>query len=420
MAGLLIFVIVLGGIAFSILRAKKSKEAWATAAARLGFALSGHSTFRVGKISGERQGIQVVVDTMSRGGGDSRKLYTRYQCFYPAVGPSVRMTKQHAFSFFGNMFGNRTDLLIGDERFDDSVVIESIEAQAVNRFLSPSRKMAILNLFENYHYGEVTERSISVERPKLETSSEEIESQVTWLVQLALFMSAPTEVDLALEKQAHGDLAEAVADLHRINAATTPSKPPNAFTQLLEAEGHMAMGNGTAAAETLDAIEVQGNTEIDGLRRVAAHHPSPPMPPSQPAPRLSTDLPPLPPAEADSGFDLRQQAVIDDLFSSHRMGYEVEEHFLDNYVGETVQWTGDVQRVMTYRFDSDFEGEGIKANVLIGTLGNGQLVTNKINAVIQLDHHEDIDRDRNVTFTGTLARVDRYMRNIYISEASLL
>ncbi len=417
----IITLVVIGvvGLAIWYVRVKKVTEAWDAAAQQMNFQRVGVTLTSAGTIVGERQGVRLTIGRHTKRRSNRSEVFVRYFAEFPALGPPVELTKQHAFSFVNRVFG-QDDVLIGDPGFDERVVIDTNVPEAVNAFLSPSRKMAILNLFENNSDAKVTERSLTVDVRDAHSSVEQMVSMSRWAIDFSLFLSAPNDVDIALQNQANGNLGQAVEQLHEINAAPGP-EGPNSFTQLLEAEGHMAMGNGAAAAEILDQMDVTANNEAAGLREVAHRHPQPPLPPtSHAAPVQANVEAPAEPAAAAPGINLDQAAVIADLFSSHRTGYEVEEHFLDNYVGHQVTWSGPVTRSMTYRFDSDFEGEGLKVNIELGTLDNGQLISNTITAVVQLEDHNEVERDEHITIYGTLHRVDRYMRNIYVREAEII
>ncbi len=430
MAGFVI-VIFFVGVAFAVWYSNltTTKAAWDTAAQQLQFQRAGVSSFNPGSIVGERQGVRVTISQVQKG-GDNKETYTRYLAEYPAVGPPVELKKQHAFSFVGRFFG-QTDVLIGDAGFDERVVISTNSPQEVNAFLTPGRKMAILNLFESHDGAAVTERSVRIDTRGTEKSPEKMFAMAKWIVDMGLFLSKPSEVDLALQQQAVGNLGQAVEQLHEINEAAGP-EGPNSFTQLLEAEGRMAMGDGAGAAEILDHMHLPENKEALGLRDVAHKHPTPPDPPRPATPptppehaapvgqSVQPESEPAPALDQTPGPDLSQQTVIDDLFSSHRTGYEVEDHFLENYVGHLVSWTGTVTRSMTYRFDSDFEGTGLKVSIEIGTLENGQLISNTVTAVVQLEDHNEVERDDVITVQGTLHRVDRYMRNIYVRDAQIM
>ena len=115
-----------------------------------------------------------------------------------------------------------------------------------------------------------------------------------------------------------------------------------------------------------------------------------------------------------------QQSVIDDLFDSQRPGYEVEQRFFDVYESALVEWSGTVRRSREFRSDRDFSGAGVKVTIEIGSRGDSKLVSNQINAIVQLPEGTSIENDQQVRFRGTFVRTDRYMRNLFVANADLL
>ena len=112
--------------------------------------------------------------------------------------------------------------------------------------------------------------------------------------------------------------------------------------------------------------------------------------------------------------------MIADLFGSNRLGHDVETRFDEVYRGQRVRWSGTVERVRPYRGDRDFgAAPGTKVTVLVGHLGDGRLVTSRVEAVVQLPADVALERGAEIEFAGTLLRVDRFMRNLYVADAQL-
>ena len=102
------------------------------------------------------------------------------------------------------------------------------------------------------------------------------------------------------------------------------------------------------------------------------------------------------------------------------MSYEIAEHFANNYANATVSWTGTVVRFTSFRHDTDFgEGPAIKATVLLGGSGRSRVVSNEVHAVIRLPDGAAIQRDSEIHFSGTLMRIDRFARKLYVDRAEL-
>ena len=374
-----------------------------------------------GEIRGDIRGVSVHVDVHMRKSGDSRAAYTRVRLMYPSgVNESFYLSKQQPFSIFARLFGQR-DMIIGDPTFDSRVVIDAPDPIALDRFLTPARRMAILRMMESHQYVDVSARTLTAEAFRVEEDGRALVARIGHLVDIALVLSAPSDVDLALQQQRHGDLADAVQSLHTIN--DVQDMPPNSFTQFLEAEALVAMGDGEQASQVLDDLPVF-DAELGEWKMVARNHPKPvelkpiaaanlsrPEPESQPQPLQST---------LEEEVSLDQQSVIDDLFDSERPGYEVEQRFFDVYESATVEWSGTVRRVREFRSDRDFPGAGVKATIVIGSRGDSKLVSNQIQAIVHLPEHTSVEPEEHVGFRGTFVRTDRYMRNLFVANAEIV
>lgn len=422
--GALLFFVVLAVIGcavyFGTVQAHKTESAaWGSAAARLGLSHRPGGPFnREMAIWGDVRGIQLNVSPTNRGSGDSNERYTKFVLRFPAIGPRVELRKQTAMSRFTRMFSQAEDLVIGTPGFDERVQIDGDDPVAIARFLSPARQSVALALLEREQFVTITNRSIELERRGRMTDPHELEATVRHLVDMSLVLSAPTDVDLALEKQAAGDLDEAIGDLRAINDRFANTDGPNTFTQMLEGEAVLATGDGAAAAEVFRSIPPGGELEADRWLEVAEAHPVPPMPPasSASAPSASVPTPSSPPMV--DGPD--QDAAIEDLLASNRTGSETEARFLDHYAGAVVRWSGQVDGARPFRYDSDFDGEGTRVVLTIGSLGDGVLITNRVQAVVQLPPDAGVRRGDDVTVEGRLVRLDRYMRNFYLADAAVV
>ncbi len=427
--GLLIPLAAVGGIggavALAIGHHNKTKQAWFKAAETLGFAHTPGTMTTPPSMQGSVKTIFVEVAVVAKGSGDNKTKFTSYRIHHPAVGPPMTLLRQHALSRLTRLFAGRKDLVIGDPEFDRRVVIDADDPTTISAYLTPTRRIAVVQLLESWAHASITERMIEVHRSGVARSSTEIVTNVRRLVDMALLMTVPSEVDVALEHQQAGDLSTAAQELHRINTQHQTSGDPNSFAQLLEAEAHVAAGHGAEAQTVLASIdENRVDPEIRHWQAVAEAHPQP-APPKHPLPPAWTEaLPDTPdpelPAAVRGELDLDQHAVITALFESNLQGYAVEERFNERYEGHQVTWTGKVDRVRSYATDSDFGRiPGVKVNVIIGQLGDGRLVSNRIHAIVQLPEGSDIARDQTITFTGTFSRVDRYMRNLFVTTAIL-
>lgn len=401
--------------AWGLYSSKQRALGWETAAAELGLEYW-PAQWGAGEMRGIIRGMEVSVSVVRRRSGNNSSSWTRYSIGFPSGGPSVHMEPETFFSGWKAFLGMKgQDIVVGDPAFDQAVVVRGEDPTQIKRFLSPARRMAALNVFQGYDFGELSESHISAETRNAESSSQRIVHNVRRLVDIALVVSAPNEVDLALQYQDEGLLSEAVTALHDVNSAHLEVEVPNSFTQLLEAEALMAMSDGFQAQKALDAIAIGDNEEFAGWAEVAAGHPAPPSRPTRPPAQKAASVEPAQPS-----LNLEQQAVIDDLFTSHRQSYETEDYFLNTYVGQQVRWTGTIDRTREFRYDSVFDGTGQRAVVKIGVRGNGVLVTSTVDAIVHFPSDLPLGEDEEITFEGELVRLDYYMRNLYVAGGRLV
>ncbi len=444
----IIFVVIAVVITlFTYMSGTKANTAWDDAARGLNLTRSPGSAFSSGQIAGTIDGVRIDVDTETRGSGNNRKMFTIYSAILPVAGPNIDIRREGNARFFQKLFGGE-DLTVGDSLFDDAVRIDGANPANVRNYLTPARRIAVLSLFELFPNARLTGGHLKFESSGREGNAARLESNVRRLANMALIISQPQAVDHALQLEAQGDLAAGADALAAANR-----DQPNVYTQLLEAEARVALGERREAATILREVEqtLPEDPEVAGWRRVAeqpleqlpvsAPPPMPvqpqvveptPLPDSEPAPLpdpASVPTTPAPtsepvvaptPSVVTPAADLSAPAIIADLFVSNRMSYAVEEHFAATYRGRTVRWSGTVTKLGDSHLDRDFGGKpGRKAVVLVGHLGDGQLVSDEIDAIVQLPADADVSRDDQIEFTGTLLRVDRFMRNIYIADASL-
>jgi len=428
----LVFLLIFGGIAGLVVRsglqqAERRNAGWAQVGQHLGLNVANATIMKPGRLAGRIRGVEVLVTTVNKSSGNNNsQTFTVFELHYPPSGPSVRLTRQRTFnSFFRRLTGGR-DVIINDPVFDENVIVDGADPLEIGRFLTPTRRMAVLSLLSSWDSAEVTNRSMKVDRRGLVSDPQQLHGAIIRLVDMALLMSAPEEVDHALLLEAQGDLAQAAAELHTLNEANQ-----NTFTQKLEAEALVMMGERPAAEAILREVQATApaDPEVEGWRRVAGTPlPTPPAPPPTPAappiPTLEPSATPAssgPPASAaPSRLDVGVEETIGDLFGGDRMGFETEERFSLAYRGRTVTWSGTVDSTRSFRSDSDFGSEpGTKATVHIGSLGDSRLVTSQVHAIVHLPADAELERNQEIEFTGTLVRVDRYMRNIYVSLARL-
>lgn len=424
MFGLVVFLGIIPLIAlFTKQQNEQTRKAWSAAAERLGLRVELGGAWSRPSMRGTVDGVDIEVEVYLRGSGDSKSKYTRYKAQHPPVGPPVVMRRQGAFSFLRQFVGG-VDVQVGDPFFDNRVIIEASDPAAVTEFLSPSRKAVALQLFESYTNVRITSRSITIETRGVTRDVDELVRKVNRVLDAATVMAGAQPVDAALERRERGELSGAAQDLHAFNEGE-----PNSFSQLLEAETLVELGDHDGALGVLDRAEgrIGGDSSVAGWRAVAKRPPPPPPrglpqpPPSTASPSRPPLPPPLPVPTPAARTAPPQQQVIDDLFDRGLLSFEVVERFETTYAGAEVAWTGEVIGADRYRTDLDFgPGPGMKATILLGSAGTSQMISTRVHAVAAFGDGTELERGTEVRFRGELIRVDRLTRRFYVGSAELL
>ena len=391
------FILMVVGIVVAIAQNshRASSDAWKAAGDHLRLHFTPGNLFTQPQLQGSVRGIDVRVEVARRRGSNNNATVTVYSASMPqSTAPPVVFRRQHAGSFLRSFIGGH-DVVIGDPRFDDTIVVDSSEARAITEFLTPARRAAILSVFSGWHDVDVTHRRLSIRTRGRTRDASEIVRTVNRLVDTARILANPQPLDTALGHRDEGELHVAVEELHDLNAESEP----NVVTRMIEAEALVASGESERAVEIIEDVAEQlpADPEIDTWREHLATGVS--AAPSEPA-------------------DLSQQAVIDDLFAATRYGVAIDARYAEAFAGREVTWTGTVEQSRGYRSDADFGTEpGTKTTVAIGSVGNSRLMSNKVRAVVDLPEGATVARGEAITFRGTLLHVDRFTRQFYVSDA---
>ncbi len=406
MGGALVFIlfgaIFITVVVLSLQRHQQATAAWAGAADRLGLEHRPGGMFSKHELHGHLDGLPVTVWTFTRGSGDNRETWTGFNVTHPPLGPPVTLTRDSSVASFFRRFVGGTDATLGDPEFDETLKIDSDHPEQLAAFLTPTRRAAILTLFETWHDAKITHRDITVSTKGRCRDEMQIVRTLRRIVDTATVLASPERVEKALETQQAGDLAAATAQLHEI-----VEERPNTFVQLLEAENATAIDHELATPVLADlAGQLLGDPLVDEWSNVAAAPVPPPVETSDEDDELGAD---------------QLQHVMDELFGSDRRGSEIERHFETHFLGRHVRWTGEVESVRPYRVDADFGATpGTKVGVTLGETTPTRFGANRVDGVVSLAEGVEPDRRDVITFTGELAKIDRFTRKIYVRDAELI
>lgn len=226
MAGALI------GTAFWVEKYSKQKQAevWTAAADQVGFQFTPsteHGSF--GRLFGSIGEMQVSVSIYARGDKDAKTNFTRYRVQFPrAFEGSFSMRRQGLLSFMDRLFGQKDDRL-GDQDFDSSVMLTAPDPEAVERYLTPARRSAVLQLMDDFHVVQINPARFTVERRGVEKDHARLVATIENLAEVALVLGAPSDTTLAVDQRDRSDLADdmPVFDPESGEWKTGASRPDN-------------------------------------------------------------------------------------------------------------------------------------------------------------------------------------------------
>jgi hypothetical protein len=395
--------IIAGGVVVVLLtRPRTVHSSWASAAEDLGLRPAPGSAFHEPRIEGMIDGLPVRLDVVRRDHSGTSIAFTRYRVWYPPLKLGLRLTRESSVSRVLHRLG-APDIDTGHTDFDDTFTIHANSAEAARAFLTPVRRNSLLRLMSLHRDVVVEDNGITLTVVGVERDPERL---VTFMRrtaatarQLAGRDAAPV-LDEGLSLQRQGDLAAAA---HQFQAAGR-AHPDDLDARLLEAQALLASGaEGDAAGVVADlSAALPADVDVLGMKD-----------------RIET--PPVPAAASPSPVEL--SPMLDDLFSHNRLSFETGRRFDEQYRGSPVKLSGRVKSAREYDRDLDFgDRPGAKAVVTIATIHHDLYGANDVDAVVQLPpgSAEHLRRGDQITFAGTLAKVDPMMRNLFVADGTVI
>ncbi len=413
MSGFLFLVIVgvaVAAITIGMQQSKKTNEAWASVAERLQLVFQPGQLFSRPRISGIHKGCSVLVTTFSRGSGKHQTTYTRFRVSYPnSLDLGLRLTKQGLLTGIGKFFGTQ-DIEVGDEGFDDVIVVKGRDPERVKEFLTLSRRMRAARFLTTYQGSCIDDMNVEWERRHVERDADKLLRMIERMTSLANHMMDDRDedrtVDKAIEARQEGRLDEA---LELIHAVPDEHDADARDLHVFEGEILLATGQSQAAAEAFTKV-YEEEPEDEEAKKMAEQASKP----AEPAPV---------PAEATGDLDVR--SVSEALFAPTNMSSETTDRFEKNYRNRVVRWSGMLTGVRTYTFDLVFGNEpGTRAVVEICQVGGQSFSARPVQAVVSFPvDAEDMLRariDKELEFEGTLVGCDAFMRNLFVGGGKVV
>jgi hypothetical protein len=137
MEGFVVMAVVFAAIfAVGYVIRQNQNQKWAAIAASIGLDFVEGSFLSYPRLLGSFDGVDVVVDTETRGSGKSKTVYTRFSATIPEPMPAgLALLKEGFLSGIGKFFGAQ-DIQLGDKRVDDALIIKGEDVAGVKRLLA--------------------------------------------------------------------------------------------------------------------------------------------------------------------------------------------------------------------------------------------------------------------------------------------
>jgi len=404
----LIFLAIIGvavaAISIGISQSKKTNEAWASAAKHLELVFQPSQIFSRPRISGIHKGCSVLVTTFSKGSGKNQTTYTRFRVSYPhSLDLGLRLTRQGLLSGIGRFFGTQ-DIEVGDEGFDDAIVVKGRDPEHVKEFLTLSRRMRAARFLTTYQGSSIDDLKVEWERRNVERDADKIARMIERMTSLAKHMmddrAEDKTIDKAIEARQEGRLDEALQLIHNVpDEHDADARDVHVF----KGEILLATRQGQAATEAFTKVYKEEPEDHEALKM---------------AEQASKQVEPATtPVEAKSELDVR--SVCETLFAPENMSSETTELFDKHYRDSSVRWSGTLTSVRSYIFDLVFGNDpGARAVFKIHQVGGQSFSGRPVQAVVQFPaDSEDMLRskiDSQLSFDGTLVSCDAFMRNLFV------
>ena len=399
------FPIIVIGIVLAVVAGsrhmKRIAALWAEAAEILGLEYD-QPRLATPRISGTIQGMRVEVDVRRRSSGKSNQTFTRYLVRFPSPGFDFRLTRQTSLSRITKFFGTQ-DVEVGDSGFDDAFVVKTDAEDRLRRLLEPGLRNVLIRTAAAYPAVEFEDDRVFFERQRLETSRDVIVSTIRRFVDVAGAISghrSHQRTAAIVAARERGELAEIATQLRK----SARKRADTLAEQLLELDTLATAGDGEAARERVGELEtlVPADPDVVGWKQRLEH--------------------PRGPAQASSATGPDPTDLSEEIFAGNALSFESKRVFDEKYRGSSVRWTGRVKSVDTIRAGSDLGAEGgTKLIATVATIDHDLYGNTDIDAVLGLPAGAGagLQHGDEVSFTGTLVRIDPLVRNVFVAEGKL-
>ena len=381
MGAVAVVVIVVIVLFFVAMRLVGTDDPFQAAATALGLKLTRSVPELLPRLEGMIDGLPVRIDI-----AEGRHPGVRYRVFYPPLGMSLRLERETTITRTLGELGQQ-DTQIGATAFDQSFKVNTSRPDALRKVMDPELRRTLVKLIGDYPTAIIEDGGISFVSDTSEPPAETIIQTATDIAAAAhqlvrrrpkpLEKPKPTKPTPAKPKQ---ESSAPVAAQPRTRPQPPPSRPQE--------------------------LEQQAS-----------------RPAEAPAPRPETPAPPPPPAPQPPPDTGLPDTFFDDVFGDNRLSFEADGDFEQRFRGATVTLSGPVKQAREIEEDQTVTtGPATKAVVTVAQIENELYGKTAIDAVVFLPRGsaDKLQRGNVITFSGTLDKVDPFMRNLFVTNARRL
>lgn len=466
---LVVFLVAMGlFVAFSVAKARTEalNRSWRDVAERLGLSLRPATWSKTPKLDGDIEGYPLSVDVHKRGSGNHQKVFTRFKLGVPGLPDGIELKREGFLSGISRAFGMH-DIEVGDQAFDDKVLVKGNNKDAVLGFLTPARRVQISNFLDGHSGAVIDSKGVSWSSRGRMTDSARVLGTVEDLLQMARWLAGEEKPHVSPKQmlaEGEGILDDAMSILQGGispgDAVAAASSKPGLGKAALATAGIVSAVAAAAASregfgESKTAIESDGTTKLEAAAQpetvtdleVAADSTAPAASraaadseiavpesngleaASEPEAAVESEIAAQPSAttepEAVQGAEaLDVASFCNAVFAPGALSFEATKAFEHGFSGRRVKWQGTLQAAAPYRFDFVFgSGTGVKATLAIYKSEASGLRNGDVKAVLQLPAEtEGLEAKigERLSFAGTLLKVDGLMRTVFVADARLL
>ena len=404
----LVLFLVVGIVVFAVKSAAGTRQAWAQAAAQLGLRNQPSGFLKKGRVTGKVEGIAVVVDTITRGGGNHSRTFTRIRVYHPTALPgNLKLTAQGVMASVAKFLGVR-DIEVGDKAFDDAVLVKAKSPTKAKAYLTKARRVLIGRFLQAHSRAVIDEHCVTVLRKGKVSHAGILTGAVHELVTLVRGLDEDTLEDRAPHPRP-GEHSGPAGDADEAPAPVAVE--PSAFLEVEELPPPPPVDVVEPSAERTPAAEPPTGITAD----------EPPSPRTVPEPDAPT--PPLAPAGDPEGLEVG--ALCAALFGPGISSLDAGKVFEASHRGQSVRWSGTLRSADSFTYDFVFGNEaGTKATLAVHRIEQSSYGDKWALAVVQLPPevrdslHARVGE--TVTFRGVLGKVDAFMTTLFVADGELV